>query len=257
MIKWIFFDIGNVILNDDPLMAFFYNEIYGTIKGNGNQVTLDQVLAAREHFLLEERSGRPYVDVALKFLEREIWSKHEVKIRKMLSENWQTLCPLIPGIVPVIEKLAVKFNLGIIANQPNEAGPVLEKHGLLKYFKVHGISQSVGLSKPDPKLFQWAIDEANCEPEEGIMIGDRIDNDVIPAKSVGLKTLWLKLPMALKNYDPTTEFEKKYFESLGRASASLVRPVDETGIPHAQAEDFDSILSEIARLTKECLSENE
>ncbi len=250
MIKWIFFDVGNVILNDDPLMAFFYYEIYRTIHENGNHVTLDDVLAAREHYLLVARSGRPYVDVALKFLKRDIWSEREVKIRKMLAENWQTLCPLIPGIVPVIENLARKYNLGIIANQPREAGPVLENHGLLKYFKVHGISQSVGLSKPDPKLFQWAMDEASCEPGEGLMIGDRIDNDVIPAKSVGLKTLWLKLPLAMKNYETKTDYEKKYFDSLSRASASLVQPVDEAGIPNAEAEDFDSILSEIERLNK-------
>ena len=250
MIKWIFFDVGNVILNDDPLMAFFYHEIYRTINENGNQVTLEHLLAAREHFLMVEHSGRPYVDVALKFLKREIWSKEEQKIRKVLSENWQTLCPLIPGIVPVIENLAKKYNLGIIANQPREAGQVLENHGLLKYFKVFGLSQSVGFTKPDPKFFQWALDEANCEPGEGIMIGDRIDNDIIPALSVGMKTLWLKLPMSLKNYEPKTGFEEKYFDSLCRASASLVPPADESGTPHAVAEDFDSILSEITRLSK-------
>lgn len=250
MIKWIFFDVGNVILNDDPLMAFFYHEIYKIIQANGNQVTLDQVLATREHFVVNARSGRPYADVALAYLTRDVWSRREPIIRDLLAKNWQTLCPLIPGIVPVIENLARKFNLGIIANQPREAGPVLDKLGLLKYFKVHGISQSVGLSKPDPKLYEWAMDEANCGQGEGIMIGDRIDNDIIPAKSVGLKTLWLRLPLALKNYKPTTDFELKYFAALSRASATMLPPLNEAGVPHAEAEDFDSILKEIGRLSQ-------
>ena len=55
MIKWIFFDIGNVILNDDPAMAFFYHEIFQAIQQNGKQVTLDEVLAARERSILLER----------------------------------------------------------------------------------------------------------------------------------------------------------------------------------------------------------
>jgi len=80
------------------------------------------------------------------------------------------------------------------------------------------------------------------------MIGDRVDNDIKPAKSIGLKTIWLPLPLDKKGYQPKTDFEHRYFESLKKASASRMPPLDQSEMPDGIAEDFEMILSEIDRL---------
>lgn len=248
MIKWIFFDIGNVILNDDPAMAFFYHEIFRAIMQNGRNVTLDEVLAARERSILVERNGKHYEAIMQRFLDEGTWQKVDKRIRRTLAENWAELSPLMPGIVPIIQKLTERFNLGIIANQPREVLPVLENLGLLQYFPVQGISQIVGKSKPHPDFFYWALDQAKCNPDESIMIGDRVDNDIKPAKSIGLKTIWLPLSLDQKGYQPETDFEQRYFQSLERASASRMPPLDASEQPDGIARDFDEIISEIDRL---------
>ena len=258
MIKWIFFDIGNVILNDDPAMAFFYHQIFHAIQQNGRHVTLDEMLAARERSILIERNGKHYEAVMKQFLGDGTWQQVDKRIRRSLADNWAEYSPLIPGIVPVIQHLAgltgrsqrpvSKFNLGIIANQPREVIGILENLGLLDYFQIHGISQIVGMSKPEPRFFHWALAQANCQPHEAVMIGDRVDNDVKPAKSIGMKTIWLPLPLDKKGYHPKTDFERRYFESLERASASRMPPKDESEMPDAVAEDFDEISSIIDRL---------
>ena len=46
--------------------------------------------------------------------------------------------------------------------------------------------------KPDIRIFEYALDKANCSPQETCMIGDRLDNDILPAKSLGMKTVWIK-----------------------------------------------------------------
>ncbi len=154
----------------------------------------------------------------------------------------------MPDVVPVIQKLAKRFNLGIIANQPREVVAVLENLGLLKYFQVHGISQIVGMSKPYPEFFNWALKQAACEPRESIMIGDRVDNDVKPARSIGMKTIWLPLPLNKKGYQPKIVFERRYFESLQRASASRLAPQDESETPDGIAIDFNEIIVQVNRL---------
>ena len=111
MIKWIFFDVGNVILNDDPAMAIYYSEIFKAIKEQGNHITLNQLLKDREHSILNKRNGKHYVDVALKHLGRDKWSKYEPKIRELLSNKCATFRPLIQCIVPFIKSLANKYNL--------------------------------------------------------------------------------------------------------------------------------------------------
>ena len=46
--------------------------------------------------------------------------------------------------------------------------------------------------KPDIRIFEYALDKANCTPQDACMIGDRLDNDILPAKSLGMKTVWIK-----------------------------------------------------------------
>ena len=53
-------------------------------------------------------------------------------------------------------------------------------------------SYEVGISKPNLEIFKLALSEAKCLPIEAVMIGDRIDNDIIPALSLGMKTIWIK-----------------------------------------------------------------
>lgn len=54
---------------------------------------------------------------------------------------------------------------------------------------VVGSSQRWGVAKPDPAFFQRLIAEAGCAPAEIAYIGDRVDNDVLPARAAGLQAI--------------------------------------------------------------------
>ncbi|MDW7679935.1 MAG: HAD family hydrolase [bacterium] len=251
MLKWIFFDVGNVILNDDPAMAVYYHQIFKVIQAQGNHVSFDQILADREASIVNNRDGRHYVSVALKHLGRKVWAQHEQGIRDYLMDNWANISPLMPAIVPVIQQLAEKYKLGIIANQPSSVVDVLREHAILDYFKILGISQMLGKSKPDRAFFRWALDQANCLPEQALMVGDRIDNDIVPARELGMRTLWLPLTLDKKNYTPKTEFEKKYFASLKRACVSHLPPRNQSETPDAIAKDFTEIIEQVRQIDED------
>lgn len=63
------------------------------------------------------------------------------------------------------------------------------------------------MAKPDLRIFQIALDRANCNPEEAGMVGDRIDNDIIPANKIGMKTVWIKQGFG-KYYKPNSAEDK-------------------------------------------------
>ena len=48
------------------------------------------------------------------------------------------------------------------------------------------------MKKPDLRIFRIALERADCKPEEAVMVGDRIDNDIIPANKIGMKTVWIR-----------------------------------------------------------------
>lgn len=61
-----------------------------------------------------------------------------------------------------------------------------------KYIDLVIASAEEGVSKPDRRIFEIALERSGCKPENAVMIGDRIDNDIIPAKQLGMKTIWIK-----------------------------------------------------------------
>ncbi len=65
----------------------------------------------------------------------------------------------------------------------------LKKHTIWDLFGFKGISEILNLWKPDVRIFRFALKKGKCKPSEAIMVGDRIDNDIIPAKKLGMKTI--------------------------------------------------------------------
>jgi putative hydrolase of the HAD superfamily len=102
------------------------------------------------------------------------------------------LFELRPGIEEVLEALKQRgLNLGLAANQPLAVLDRLKRHGIANYFEGQGISGVYGYRKPDVRLFLRICEDLAIAPHECIMVGDRIDNDVVPAKLLGMKTVLL------------------------------------------------------------------
>ena len=68
----------------------------------------------------------------------------------------------------------------------------MEQYGLSQHLDLIVASAEEGIEKPDPRIFELALKWANCLPENAAMIGDRLDNDIMPAKQLGLKTIWIR-----------------------------------------------------------------
>jgi putative hydrolase of the HAD superfamily len=104
---------------------------------------------------------------------------------------------------PCLVALAGGYRLGIIANQPSAVRDAMKRDGLDEYFEVWGVSDDVGLEKPDPALFTHVLREAGVEPARSVMVGDRLDYDVRPAKAAGMRAVWVLRGEAPD--DPTPE----------------------------------------------------
>lgn len=94
---------------------------------------------------------------------------------------------LRPGIAGLLHMLAGQgVRLGLAANQPAEALDWLRAQGLAGCFAAFDVSGTTGLRKPDPRVFLQAAVALGVAPEACIMVGDRIDNDIAPARALGL-----------------------------------------------------------------------
>lgn len=104
-------------------------------------------------------------------------------------------------ILEDLSKLSIK--IGMISNTSSTEvllrRPFLEKHGILNYFDPILFSSELALSKPDPRIFQLAINKLNINPEQILHVGDSIYADVMGANKVGIKPV-LYDPLNLSSY---------------------------------------------------------
>ena len=170
--QWLFFDVGSTLVNENKA---YESRIKTAITGKdiSYQEFYDKMLS----YFRKNKKG----DLeALSFygLERPAWRTE--------------LETLYPQTKEILEQLGQEYKLGIIANQLPGLEERLKDFGILDHFSAIFSSADLGLAKPDPAIFRLALQKTNCLPHQAIMIGDRLDNDIVPAKRIGMKTIWIK-----------------------------------------------------------------
>jgi HAD superfamily hydrolase (TIGR01549 family) len=98
---------------------------------------------------------------------------------------------LHPDVRPALETLSRSYRLGVLANQERWVREVLARDGLDQFFDVWAVSAEVGSEKPDAAIFEYALAEAGSPAERCVMVGDRLDNDIVAAQRHGLRGIWL------------------------------------------------------------------
>jgi HAD superfamily hydrolase (TIGR01549 family) len=91
-----------------------------------------------------------------------------------------------PEARDALEQLARHYRLAIVGNQSLATRARLQEAGLLAFCDSVIISGEVGLEKPDPRIFQMALNQLGIEPPQAAMVGDRLDLDIGPARRLGL-----------------------------------------------------------------------
>ena len=176
-VKWIFFDIGSTLVDETKAYDHRVREMI-----NGTNIAFSIFDSKRIEFAKQGFDGN---SEAIKYfgLTKTPWhSEDEIPY----DDSLETLKLL----------KSRGYNLGIIANQAIGIEQRLEEWRLLKYFDIVASSAELGVAKPDKLIFEKAFELAGCGPENAVMVGDRLDNDIIPAKALGMKTVWIRKGLA-------------------------------------------------------------
>lgn len=119
----------------------------------------------------------------------------EETLRKWSHVYWTEYMkgPLFPDTVPVLEKLSGRYALGMVTNTDGLQGMKmhrLERSGVLKFFQAVVVAgEDVPETKPNPRPFLRAAELLHVKPHECIMVGDDPVNDVLGAKSAGMRAV--------------------------------------------------------------------
>ena len=123
---------------------------------------------------------------------------------------------MIPGARSALEEMRRDFRLGIIANQPPLVIECLERWELLSLFDVVLLDSQDGVSKPDPAIFRIAMERARVDAGGCVMVGDRVDNDIVPARRLGMRAVLLWLGATEKAWEPVDDWGAQLWGVLER-----------------------------------------
>ncbi len=98
---------------------------------------------------------------------------------------------LYPDVVPALQQLkAAGYLLGVTGNQPEGAAEQLDALGLP--FDLVASSAVWNISKPDVQFFERIAQELDLPPDQIVHVGDRVDNDILPAQQIGMHAVFLR-----------------------------------------------------------------
>ncbi|GHU61396.1 hypothetical protein FACS1894123_00700 [Bacteroidia bacterium] len=93
---------------------------------------------------------------------------------------------------PVLEMLHKQYPLILVSNFYGNIDTVLKDFDIDRCFEEFVESAVVGIRKPDPAIFALGVKKLDLEPQEVVVVGDSYKKDILPAQSIGCRTIWLK-----------------------------------------------------------------
>ena len=106
--------------------------------------------------------------------------------------HYRRLRQQVPGALALLERLKPQVCIGIITNnRTSEQEDKLHFLGMTHLVDALITSEDVGATKPDPRIYEVALQRLGARPEETVMVGDNWQADVLGALAVGIRPLWL------------------------------------------------------------------
>lgn len=124
--------------------------------------------------------------------------------------DYVEICPtktnLFPHAHEVLSTLKDRYQLHIITNGFKESSELkVQGSNIDQYFENMFVSEVIGLYKPDPALFHYALNAVDANPQEVIMIGDSLEADIIGARQAGIDQIYFNPHAAAHDENVTHE----------------------------------------------------
>ncbi|WP_049996747.1 HAD family hydrolase [Halococcus sediminicola] len=190
----IFWDIGGVILDLESVRAG-HRSFVGAL-AEEHDLDMEKALATwREelgtHFTTRDgtefRSARVgYQRAVAAMVGRELPEEEWLPVFERATH--ENLEPVSETVV-AIRRLDGHVHQGVVSDIDTWEGErLLEQFGVREHLNAVTTSEEVGRTKPDPAMFETALDKAGIDPARALMVGDRYENDMEGAARMGIDT---------------------------------------------------------------------
>lgn len=196
----VFFDLDHTLWDFDKNSALTFEKIF---KLNNIELELDDFLSHykpinlkywklyREEKIEKEALRFNRLNDAFLAANHKVEDDLILKISDDYIKYLTTFNNVFQDTFHILDYLKLNYNLHIITNGFDEIQhKKLTKSNINHYFKTVTNSEMVGVKKPNPKIFNYALTMANTEIDKSVMIGDSLEADVLGATNIGMQAIF-------------------------------------------------------------------
>ncbi len=228
-LRAILFDVGGPLNTEVTHERLWDAQIRTALADVGIAVS-DQQYAAANQAAIDAFAPNAYQAIIWRFTAPRDQLARQVYARAGAHVHERTVFEVRPGIADLLAQLVARgLRLGLAANQPAHVLERLDALGLGHFFQHREVSGIHGYSKPDARLFLRACADLGVAPAECLMVGDRVDNDIVPAKALGMRTVLFRTgrhrTQQPRSWEERPDFDVQDVPALQRAiTAALTSP---------------------------------
>ena len=201
--KHIFFDLDRTLWDFDAAAEVAFERIYEQFRlkelGIPSAHEFHEVYHPLNERLWElyraDKITKDFLNRTRFVLPLEHYGIHDTALADHLSEDYVYWSPrivrLVSGTMELLDYLKPKFHLHLITNGFQEVQDTkLSLSGMKPYFETLTVSEEVGVKKPNPEIFHYALRKAKATAEESLMIGDEMAVDIDGARAAGINQVF-------------------------------------------------------------------
>ena len=206
MIEVVFLDAGETILHPHPSFPELFSQV---ASDSGYSIDVEESRAVQQalapHLVdLAEDTGVANPSLSAEssekfwsFIYRRLLREFDIHDDDLVSRLYATFSNvasyrLFDDALPALRALAADgYRLGLISNFEEWLHEMLVELEVVDVFDCRIISGLEGVEKPDPKIFELALERAGVEPGHAVHVGDSPAMDAEPARAAGMHALLL------------------------------------------------------------------
>ncbi|MBW3494128.1 HAD family hydrolase [Bacillus mycoides] len=211
------FDLDDTLLDRDKavdnlfllVLEKCYEDVSDTVKNNMLQKFKEY--DKREYGISDKT-------IVLESLFDEFAPKYRLPrnyIQDFWNENLPKCFSIDQNTILFLNHIKRHFKVGIITNGSTQRQKAkIMNTGLNEYFDTIIISEEVGFSKPDKRIFELALNKLNVQSEDVLFVGDDLEKDIAGCQNANIKGIWFNPNMIKNNTDTKPYAEITSFDNL-------------------------------------------
>ena len=220
--EWLLFDLDNTLLDFNVSEHYALEQVLQTIGLTFNEAHLKIYEKINRQCWDDFEAGRlPQAAINetrfSQFLAvLNLPNVNAIQFGNYYLEQLSEKAVFMDGGKALLAEQANKYHLGIITNGLKEVQrPKLIKSQLVDYFKVIVVSDEIGISKPQPAIFEYAFKKMNFPGKEKVlMIGDSLNSDIQGGINYGIDTCWYNFKKQENQSTIKPTYEIKHLKEL-------------------------------------------